>query len=60
MRYLTLSIIWLFTHAVFGQRDIRIIKEDFDGDGAIEQLLINTYLGEIEYAVLTYDQGEKK
>lgn len=60
MRYLTLSIIWLFTHAVFGQRDIRIIKEDFDGDGAIEQLLINTYLGEIDYAVLTYDQGEKK
>lgn len=46
--------------AVFSQRDIRVVKEDFDGDGQIEELVLNQYLGKVEQAILTYESGTKK
>lgn len=43
--------------SVSAQRDLKVVNEDFDGDGIPEELVINSYLGEIEYAVLNYDAG---
>ena len=53
-------ILFIFSLKALAQRDIKVVREDFDGDGAVEELVINSYLGDIDYAILTYDQGEKK
>ena len=34
--------------------------KDFDGDGNIEELVVNSYLGEVDFALLTYEGGLKK
>jgi hypothetical protein len=52
-------IIFLLSINVFSQGDFKVITEDFDNDGALEELIVNSYLGVIENAILTYDQGEK-
>jgi len=44
----------------FTQENIEVITEDFDGDGSQEELLIYNYLGKVDYAVITYEQGSKK
>ncbi len=44
----------------FAQRDVKVVKEDFNDDGFLEELVINSYLGEIDFAILTYEKGTKK
>ena len=53
-------ILFFLSIKVLAQGDFKVITEDFDGDGALEELVVNSYLGVIDYAILTYDQGEKK
>ena len=56
-----LTILLLLISALLNaQRDIKVIKEDFDGDGNIEELVVNSYLGEVDFALLTYEGGLKK
>ena len=38
----------------------KIIKEDIDGDGVDEKLEVYSYLGKIDFAILTYEKGTKK
>lgn len=37
-----------------------MIKQDFDGDGSVEELVINSYLGKIDFAILSYANQTKK
>ncbi len=60
MKNLTLYILTLIVSSSIAQREINVITEDFDGDGSEEELIIHTYLGKIDYAVITYEQGAKR
>jgi hypothetical protein len=50
----------LLLSSSIAQRDIKVITEDFNGDGTDEELIIHNYLGKVDYAVITYEQGSKK
>lgn len=43
----------------WAQSEIKVLQEDFDEDGTKEELVVHYYLGEVEYAVLTYENGTK-
>ncbi len=60
MRISLLVILLTCFQIIFGQRDLKVVKQDFDGDGTIEELVINSYLGKIDFAILTYENGAKK
>lgn len=60
MKLLPLISLLLITLFSFGQRDIKVVKQDFDGDGFEEELVVNSYLGEVDFAILTYEKGSKK
>ena len=53
-------LLLLISSLLKAQRDVKVFKEDFDGDGNIEELVVNSYLGEVDFALLTYDDGLKK
>jgi len=55
-----LYILILSNLLALAQQDIEIIKEDFDNDGLKEELLIYHYLDNVDYAVITYENGSKK
>lgn len=44
----------------FTQGGQKIIKQDFDGDGSDEKLIINYYLGKIDFAILLYEKKTKR
>lgn len=56
---LNISLLLLFLNC-FAQRDIEVIQRDFDGDGSKEELIINSYLGVVDFAVLKYNNGAKQ
>jgi hypothetical protein len=56
----SLFILILICSTAVSQRDIKVITKDFDGDGSEEELIIHNYLGKIDYAVITYEEGTKK
>lgn len=55
-------LLLLLTFHVFiqAQQNIEVINEDLDGDGSTEELIIYNYLGAIDYAILSYQQGSKR
>lgn len=55
--YISLLLLAQFS---FAQRDVQIVQQDFDGDGTQEELIINSYVGEVDFAILKYDNGSKQ
>lgn len=60
-RRVVLNVLFLCCFSLFlkAQRDIKVYNEDFDGNGVKEELIINSYLGQIDKAVINYDGGLK-
>ncbi len=60
MKYIYL-IAFLLNHTLSSaQGEQKIIKQDFNGNGSNEELVVNYYLGKIDFAIITYEQGTKK
>jgi hypothetical protein len=53
-------LFFLKLSSCFSQGEQKIIKQDFDGDGSNEKLILNYYLGKIDFAVLYYEKKTKK
>ncbi|MAW65920.1 MAG: hypothetical protein CMD18_06975 [Flavobacteriales bacterium] len=60
MKKLYTILFFLKLSSCFTQGDQKIIKQDFDGDGSNEKLILNYYLGKIDFAVLYYEKKTKK
>lgn len=60
MKASIIFIIYCIPIISFAQKETKKIQEDFDGDGKTEELIIHKYLGEVNKAVLTYEDGAKQ
>lgn len=60
VKNIPIYILTFIISSSIAQREIKVISEDFDGDGLEEELIIHNYLGQVDYAVITYEQGTKQ
>lgn len=60
LKNITIYILTFIISSSIAQREINVIQKDFDDDGLEEELIIHTYLDEVDYAVIKYEQGSKK
>ena len=60
LKNITIYILTFIISSSVAQREINVIQKDFDDDGLEEELIIHTYLDEVDYAIIKYEQGSKK